>query len=92
MSSASLYTIAFYELHFTAQVELSDAAQLRKVCERAHWFDEVVLTRMLAAQPNQRGEIGFQLFALDPLKNVWSGFWHRPGKHASFHLVKTRVR
>ena len=92
MPSLPLYTIAFHEIQFTAQVELAGPGDARNVCEHAHWFEEIVATRMLAAPPDSVDGIGFQLITLDGLKNVWAGFWHRNGKYASFILIKTRVR
>ena len=92
MSVQALYTIAFHELQFTAQIELSTVEDVRETCEQTLWFDEVVLKRMLLWSEPPKMPIGFQFGALDGLTSVWFGFWNYQGKCASFTLVKTRLR
>jgi len=88
----ALYTIAFHEVHFTAQIKLAAVESVRKSCEKSHWFGEFVLKRMLRWSESSNIPIGFQIGALDGLTNVWSGFWHHNGSYASFTLIRTRLR
>jgi len=83
----ALYTIAFREKNFTAQVELADIDALDRVARQSKWFTEVVVPE-LGRPDSTNTEPFFQCFPLDGLVNTWAGFFGLGGKYMSFALVK----
>ena len=83
----ALYTIAFREKNFTAQVELTDVEALDRVARQSGWFAEVVVPELRALDLSDT-ELVFQCFPLDGLVSTWAGFFGCRGKYMSFALVK----